>query len=618
MYGGWDGQAAHNTLHKFNTHNYTWQEMKSADSNETPMKMSGCGLVAKGDEELVLFGGYGLPVVPTSPAKSKNVSLLTTTATTSSGRSSRESGRSSKRRGSGKVSFTSSSPSQGESSSGAGSSKIRLASPGNAKKRRRKSSDRVLGEVGRKDSERRRPHSGKGPHRNKKGGEETTKDGRGSREAKETQLNGEAKVTQLNGEAMVTQLNGEAKETLVNGEAKETQLNGEARETQLDGEAKATHLNGEAEATQLSGEAEGTQLNGEAKVAQLNGEAEETQLNGEAKEAQLNGEAEETQLNGEAEETQLNGEAKETQLNGEAKVTQLNGGVENGLVTDDNGDGPADNLRNGDATKTSSEVTEELGGEEKEKWNGEESSSFGLTNGTSQEERNGKEEDTPWSHSEVSGVSENGGRVEESQLKTVDVEIHDQQQLGGQSDPSDESKKADLIMPPDENKRESKDEEKSKQTEHTETSRDEAKDAENLEKMSHKSADSYTRNDEDTARSNEETSTGRKTASSVEEKTAQPQEEGGAKISPLRMDASGLSAEERAGQGEITSAADVGGASQAERLGNDDEGLTVVGDMLTMMDGAEGGVAEGKEEEGVVVNKKWTNELKVYNIKTGM
>ena len=157
VYGGWDGQAAHNTLHKLNTNNLTWQEMKSSDGKETPMKMSGCGLVAKGTEELVLFGGYGLPTTLLSPEqqkKKKNVSLLTTTSGRSSSRQSSGQG------GSGGVSLEST-QSQGEQKGG---SEIGLAKPGGSSGeggRRRKRSDKAR----REHREGRKPRSAKGSQR---------------------------------------------------------------------------------------------------------------------------------------------------------------------------------------------------------------------------------------------------------------------------------------------------------------------------------------------------------------------------------------------------------------------------------------------------------------------
>ena len=60
-YGGWDGQVAYNTLHQLDTTTMTWRKLEPNNPSDAPMKMSGCGMVAYGDHNLVLFGGYGVP-----------------------------------------------------------------------------------------------------------------------------------------------------------------------------------------------------------------------------------------------------------------------------------------------------------------------------------------------------------------------------------------------------------------------------------------------------------------------------------------------------------------------------------------------------------------------------
>ena len=52
---------AYNTLHQLDTTTMMWQELVPNNPSDTPMKMSGCGMVAYGDHKLVLFGGYGVP-----------------------------------------------------------------------------------------------------------------------------------------------------------------------------------------------------------------------------------------------------------------------------------------------------------------------------------------------------------------------------------------------------------------------------------------------------------------------------------------------------------------------------------------------------------------------------
>ena len=61
MYGGWDGHFSYNDLHQLDVTTMTWTLLKLAENSEIPMKMSGCGLVSYGKNNLVLFGGCGVP-----------------------------------------------------------------------------------------------------------------------------------------------------------------------------------------------------------------------------------------------------------------------------------------------------------------------------------------------------------------------------------------------------------------------------------------------------------------------------------------------------------------------------------------------------------------------------
>lgn len=60
VYGGYDGQKSYNTLYKLDLSTLQWTEVKYSSGSKTPMKMSGCGMVAYGTQKLVLFGGYGV------------------------------------------------------------------------------------------------------------------------------------------------------------------------------------------------------------------------------------------------------------------------------------------------------------------------------------------------------------------------------------------------------------------------------------------------------------------------------------------------------------------------------------------------------------------------------
>ena len=61
VYGGWDGQSASNSLHTLDLVTLNWKELTPSNPADAPMKMSGCGMVAYGKNQLVLFGGFGLP-----------------------------------------------------------------------------------------------------------------------------------------------------------------------------------------------------------------------------------------------------------------------------------------------------------------------------------------------------------------------------------------------------------------------------------------------------------------------------------------------------------------------------------------------------------------------------
>jgi len=61
VYGGWDGEVNHSSLHSLDVETMTWEEIKPKPSPENPMRMTGSGLVSHGNDKLILFGGYGIP-----------------------------------------------------------------------------------------------------------------------------------------------------------------------------------------------------------------------------------------------------------------------------------------------------------------------------------------------------------------------------------------------------------------------------------------------------------------------------------------------------------------------------------------------------------------------------
>ena len=62
FYGGKNGSTWHDSLYQLNTKSLKWQQLSPAG----PMKKDGCRMVAY-KNQLVLFGGYGIPSGPTQP-----------------------------------------------------------------------------------------------------------------------------------------------------------------------------------------------------------------------------------------------------------------------------------------------------------------------------------------------------------------------------------------------------------------------------------------------------------------------------------------------------------------------------------------------------------------------
>lgn len=63
LYGGGDGSKYYNSLHQLDTKTWNWREL----SYNGPMRKGGCGMVAYNSEDLVLFGGVGVPPGPPQP-----------------------------------------------------------------------------------------------------------------------------------------------------------------------------------------------------------------------------------------------------------------------------------------------------------------------------------------------------------------------------------------------------------------------------------------------------------------------------------------------------------------------------------------------------------------------
>lgn len=61
-YGGWDRDGTDGCLHSLNAETLAWNKLAS----NGPMKKNNCGMIAY-DNQLLLFGGYGVPSGPTQP-----------------------------------------------------------------------------------------------------------------------------------------------------------------------------------------------------------------------------------------------------------------------------------------------------------------------------------------------------------------------------------------------------------------------------------------------------------------------------------------------------------------------------------------------------------------------
>ena len=73
-YGGYDGQADQGALYTFNTKTLLWTKLASY-STESPMRKSACGMVVY-KNELVVFGGYGIPSASIQPGSQFVPSLV--------------------------------------------------------------------------------------------------------------------------------------------------------------------------------------------------------------------------------------------------------------------------------------------------------------------------------------------------------------------------------------------------------------------------------------------------------------------------------------------------------------------------------------------------------------
>ena len=66
-FGGRDDSLFYNSLHKLGTTTLEWRELQHLNPADGPMKMFGCGMVSFLQDQLAVFGGYGVSTGPTQP-----------------------------------------------------------------------------------------------------------------------------------------------------------------------------------------------------------------------------------------------------------------------------------------------------------------------------------------------------------------------------------------------------------------------------------------------------------------------------------------------------------------------------------------------------------------------
>ena len=86
VYGGYCGHddCYHNSLHELNTINLEWTVLAPSEAEGAPMKKCGCGIVVysrSGEEQLCVFGGYGLLNSASHPAAQYEVEVYGTGST---------------------------------------------------------------------------------------------------------------------------------------------------------------------------------------------------------------------------------------------------------------------------------------------------------------------------------------------------------------------------------------------------------------------------------------------------------------------------------------------------------------------------------------------------------
>ena len=57
IYGGWDGESRHGTLHALSTSSWTWRKLSDCDATGRPGKKNGCRMIPYHQDQLLVVGG---------------------------------------------------------------------------------------------------------------------------------------------------------------------------------------------------------------------------------------------------------------------------------------------------------------------------------------------------------------------------------------------------------------------------------------------------------------------------------------------------------------------------------------------------------------------------------
>ena len=66
-FGVWDGSSYYNSLHRLDPTTLEWRELQPLNQADGPMRKRGCGMVPFLQDNLAMFGGYGIPTGRTQP-----------------------------------------------------------------------------------------------------------------------------------------------------------------------------------------------------------------------------------------------------------------------------------------------------------------------------------------------------------------------------------------------------------------------------------------------------------------------------------------------------------------------------------------------------------------------